>query len=74
MEERSELKPCPFCGSTEKPSMMPFGGRREWNLSHYCPKTEDGYLTTVINIYGKSRDEVIERWNGRSDNEQRKAD
>lgn len=69
-----KLKPCPFCGVTEEPFVMPCGRRRTWNLSHYCLKTMDGYITTVINIYGKSRDEVIERWNRRANHEQREAD
>ena len=70
--KETKLKPCPFCGSVEEPFIIEYGPRndRRWNLDHYCPHDEDDRITMVINIYGKSRDEVIERWNGRADDGQ----
>lgn len=59
------LKPCPFCGRKDV-YISPFdgdNGERAWNLSHYCPH-DDG-LNIVINVYGNSEEEVIEKWNKR---------
>ena len=69
--KETELKPCPFCGSTEEPFIMPHAGGRRWSLDHYCSRDKNDEITIVISIYGNSREEVIARWNRRADNERR---
>ena len=64
-----KIKPCPFCGKEDN-SINFFdrdNGERIWALSHYCPHSDE--LTIVINVYGNSEEEVIERWNRRNEDE-----
>jgi hypothetical protein len=38
-----------------------------WNFSHHC--NYGGDLTVVIDVWGSSEEECIERWNTRAENE-----
>ena len=60
-----ELKPCPYCGVNDAFIHNYNIEDSRWCLDHYCGHDEDE-LSIVINIYGKSREEVIERWNRRA--------
>jgi hypothetical protein len=65
------MKKCPFCGKEVK-AKYPFigscGGEAPfWNFSHHCNFSGD--LTVVIDVWGSSEEECIERWNTRAENE-----
>ena len=71
MENKKMLR-CPICGA-EVEAKSPFMGYVEaydiWNFNHHCdPDIPD--LTCSINVWGKTEEEVIERWNRRAENEE----
>ena len=65
----NEMKRCPFCGA-EVEEQFPYfyfhEGMEEWVFSHYCPH-EGETLAVSISLWGKTREEVIERWNARAE-------
>ena len=59
-----ELKPCPFCGNNDVHISNYNIEESKWGLDHYCPY-ENGRMSIVISVYGKSKQEVINKWNKR---------
>lgn len=70
--KETELKSCPFCGKVEDVRVVHQMSDGTWVFSHPCGK-EDGELTIFVSVYGRTKGEVIERWNRRADNEQRET-
>ena len=64
----NKLKPCPFCGKNDE--FITFfdrhNGERVYDINHYCPHSD---ISIVINIYGKTEEEVAEMWNRRVEDE-----
>lgn len=63
------MKPCPFCGKkiTEDDSVFGvhfIGDSHGWVLNHFCHKHTEK-LDVVLTVYGDTKEEVIERWDGR---------
>ena len=71
--KETELKPCPFCGKVEDEHSVHTRNDGSWVFSHPCDR-DDGELTIFISVYGKTKEELINRWNRRLDNEQRETD
>lgn len=64
---QTELKPCPFCGGE---AIIHYPRHNE--VAVLCSRWKCG---ATISTYGARRkDEVIELWNRRADDEQRNAD
>jgi Lar family restriction alleviation protein len=59
----NNIKPCPFCGSTNISCTQLRDGT--YVISHHCDLNLSD-LTTVANAYGNSKEEAIERWNRRA--------
>ena len=62
-----EMKRCPFCGNEVNENYPYFyyhKGLKLWTFSHNCPHTGKD-VPISINIFEKTREEVIERWNHR---------
>lgn len=66
------LLPCPFCGSGEfsfRDSTMWTGMRSAVTTSrlyHWCEHTDEHpHLKSVLETKGKTREEVVKRWNTR---------
>lgn len=59
----NRLRRCPFC-KKEVEDTHPYlhynASLHKWVLSHYCNKTE----AVTIDVYGKTEQEVIDKWNG----------
>ncbi len=65
----SEMKRCPICGkevADEYRLMVFIEERGVWYFSHYCDH-EVNELSVSIGVWGKTRAEVIERWNHRAE-------
>jgi hypothetical protein len=65
------MKPCPFCGAKIDADDSIFGVRynersKVWLVNHFCHKFTEG-LDICISVYGDTKEEVIERWNGREE-------
>lgn len=61
-----KMKPCPFCGAKAEaryPFLGPIHNGKTFVFDHHC--AQDNGLTICIQVYGKTEDEVIKRWNGR---------
>ena len=59
----NRLRRCPFCRKEVKdsyPYLAYFEELDKWVLSHYCNKTN----AATIDVYGKTEQEVIDKWNG----------
>lgn len=65
-----KLRNCPFCGAevnAEYPFLMHNEESGHFVLSHFCHQAElEGKLDICIAVYGKTEEEVIEKWNGRA--------
>ena len=58
------MKTCPFCREQVKLS-YPFLiqlSNESWVFNHYCHLDSDA-LDVVIDIYGDTKEEVIQKWN-----------
>lgn len=58
------MKTCPFCREKVKlshPFLMQLSNGR-WIFNHYCHLDSDA-LDVVIDIYGDTKEEVIQKWN-----------
>ena len=58
------MKKCPFCLEEVKfahPYLIQLQNKR-WLLNHYCHIDSDE-LDIVIDVYGDSKEEVIQKWN-----------
>lgn len=58
------MKKCPFCGEKvifSHPFLLQLSNGR-WLLNHYCHLDSDE-LDVVIDIYGDTKEEVIQKWN-----------
>lgn len=56
---------CPFCGAEvdfSYPYLMKFD-EGSWNFHHSCTR-DPNKLSVVISIYGDTKEEVMEKWNG----------
>ena len=62
---KTELKPCPFCGRAESPRKMRRLYDGSWIVSHFCDP-EDLVLKISISVYGNTKKKAIERWNRRA--------
>jgi len=61
------LKKCPLCGeavNTSWPFLMWQEVNGEWVLSHNC-HDGNGDLIGSVTVYGKTAEEVFQRWNDR---------
>lgn len=74
------MKPCPFCGAKIDKDDKIFGVRyneklKRWLLDHTCHYEPNKHPAIDVNIavYGKTKEEVIERWNGRAENKKSKG-
>jgi hypothetical protein len=66
----SEMKRCPFCGNKVREDYPYFYYHEEmglWVFDHNCETRE---LKLNINLWGDTRQEVIERWNHRAEIEE----
>ena len=62
-----EMKRCPFCGAVvdeEFPYFYYHKGMGLWVFDHSCTH---GDLKCVTTLWGKTREEVVERWNTRAE-------
>lgn len=68
MEEgKMTLRPCPFCGEQLEDTILnvlQFDTPPKWVVTHYC-NLEAPDLEVVISCYGSTKEEAVERWNGR---------
>lgn len=64
----TEFKPCPFCGKSVDECWILRHKYGDWSFNHHCGKADEE-LTIFISVYGKTKEELIERWNSRADNE-----
>lgn len=64
---KNELKPCPYCGAEilHDSGTITNLGINGWVINHYCDPSI-GELTVSISVYGKTKEEVINRWNIRN--------
>ena len=62
---KDKLKPCPFCGQNNIMIHNYDKENNRWSVDHYCKHDVDD-LTIVIDVYGYSREEVVEMWNRRA--------
>ena len=65
-EKKHEMKRCPFCGEEVREDFPYFyyhEGMKLWVFDHNCVATD---LKISINLWGDTREEVIERWNNRA--------
>lgn len=70
MNERTELKPCPFCGGNPIfYSYDPFDGY-QGNLTKYAVAC----VKCTARINANTEEKAKAMWNRRADNERRKAD
>lgn len=61
-----KLRNCPFCKKEVKeyyPYLHFNENMEEWIFSHNCEHTEDAF-EVCITVYGKTEQEVIDKWNG----------
>ena len=68
----SKLKKCPYCGeevSADFPTVSYIEAHDLWLVSHYCGHEVDT-LSVCISVYGKTKEEAIERWNHRAEIEE----
>lgn len=67
---KAKLKPCPFCGAKlkdEYPTVDHYD-RGKWQVSHNCKTGRRYELVVCITAYGSTKEQAVERWNGRADN------
>ena len=58
-------KKCPLCGAKVvfDDLFLSFNAKTgKWAFHHFCG---DGELVSCISVYGKTKEEVIDRWNKR---------
>lgn len=69
------MKRCPYCGQEireDYPTIDYIKDHDVWLVSHFCPHEGDD-LSVCISVYGKTREEAIERWNHRAEIEESKS-
>ena len=60
-----KLRKCPFCGSDHSDEWTWFGCVEDrFMLQHFCHPNDQPGLHTTITVYGATKDECVERWNG----------
>lgn len=65
------MRTCPFCGAVVDPDSRDIHYNpilEEWVLTHFCDPAVPS-VTVSVCIYGKNKQEVIDRWNGSVPNE-----
>ena len=65
----NEMKRCPCCGAkvvAKFPYLMYLDKGGLWTFSHHCDHEPDD-LTVGISVWGKTKEEIIERWNIRAE-------
>lgn len=68
------IKACPFCGNVPKQHIDIIElSANEYTLSHHCPHKE-GELSVCLNVYGKTKEEVVDLWNHRYSDDCPKGD
>lgn len=62
-----KIKKCPFCGRKIEDRFPHLYEMEEdsWILNHYCNKGLP--LTVVIDVYGATKEEVVDYWNERAE-------
>lgn len=69
----SEIKPCPFCGSSAKlaeKSKTYYKGELTYNTYVYCPNCDARGRRAILSHFptnGKAREHAIEAWNKRAE-------
>jgi hypothetical protein len=63
-----QLKMCPFCGADVNTDLEWMGVRYngmigKWVFSHWCNQ-KDATDGVFITVYGNSKQDVIDKWNG----------
>ena len=69
------MRNCPFCGAKVEstyPYLSHIKGHELWNFSHHCNMGVPG-LAVTVNVYGKTVEEVLRRWNGHDENQTSKS-
>lgn len=65
------MRNCPFCGAEVKstyPDLSYITKHDLWIFSHHC-NLKNPDLTVCVNVYGKTFEEVLRRWNGHDENQ-----
>ena len=67
--EKEEMRNCPFCGRKVTP-MYPwlhyFQEDKMWAFTHFC-ETSDNGSCFCVNFTAKTKEEIIDWWNGKAD-------
>lgn len=66
------MKPCPFCGAHVDKDHFVYGVTYNsimdlWVFDHICHYDDNHDLDVTMTVYGKTKEEVIERWNRRAE-------
>ena len=70
------MRNCPFCGEKVKmgfPNIAYLEERKIWALDHFC-HISSLQLDAAISIYGATKEEVIQKWNGEYHAEEQKSE
>ena len=63
----ARMRKCPFCEkevAESYPHLMYNQQIGKWVFDHWCEGNERNEMPVVITVYGKTEQEVIDRWNG----------
>ena len=66
---KEEMRSCPFCGGKVAPIypwLQYFDENKMWSFNHFC-NTNEKETHFCINLTAKSKEEIINRWNGKFD-------
>jgi hypothetical protein len=62
-----EMRKCPICGESiklTKHSILFLPEFKKWAFSHACHHNGSEEHTAFISVYGATKQEVIDKWNG----------
>lgn len=67
--EKEKMRNCPFCRrkvALMYPWLHYFEEDRMWAFNHFC-ETDDEKSHFCISFTAKTKEEIIDRWNGKTD-------